>query len=150
MNYFLHGFCDEVCATLCPPMEKRGEMDGTPGLLKKLEAMGMGSLRSPARRLALGSAGIGAFHKMIDPDVSVGRALAGGAALTGGGLAGEAIAKNLRMGGKGRTGLSMVGSILAARALRSRDKGKKKARARARREAREKMIEEHMARSKKR
>ena len=133
---FLSGFCDEVCARLCSPMAKEADMDASPGLLKKLESLGLGSLKSPAKRIAVGAGGIGLFHKLVDPDVGIGRAVAGGAALTGGGMLGARIGRKLKMGGRGRTALSLLGSVVAGRAVRNRDKAKHRRRSQARREAR--------------
>jgi hypothetical protein len=131
-------------AWLAPHLAKKADVDaaGGPGLKKKLEALGLKKFKGPAGRLAGSTAGVAAFHKMVDPDVGVGQALGSGLALTGGGMAGEQIAKNLKMGVKGKTGLSVLGSILAMRALRNRSKKKAKDRKSARKAAREKMVED--------
>lgn len=142
MDNFLNGFCDELTKT--------ADVDGMPGVGKQIkELLGTpsgGRAKRQALRLGGNAAGIAALHKMIDPDVGLGSALGSGLAITGGGAAGRAIAGNLGTGARGKAGLSVLGSVIAARALRNRQKRKKKDKAEARRQAREDLMMDHIAR----
>jgi hypothetical protein len=110
---FHDAFADELVKVAAPPLRARI----TPEMAAKL--------KSGAGRFASGTALAALFQGLIDPDVSGGRALAGGAALTGGGMGGGALAKRIGLGSKGQGALSLLGSITALRALRKREKAGK-------------------------
>jgi hypothetical protein len=158
MNHFHAAFLDEVSSTLFTPMAKsaspgrvaramaktaEGDAAGSHSLKKRIDALGVGKFKRPLARLAGSTAGIAAFHKMVDPDVGLGSALGGGLALTGGGMAGEQVAQNLKLGPRGKAGLSILGSVLALRALRNRAKRKAQEEADSRRRARARILSEH-------
>jgi hypothetical protein len=81
-------------------------------------------------RIARGGLVLGAMHKVLDPDVSVREAVTGGAALTGGGMLGSHVARKLKMGTLGGMGTSLLGSLLAQKAMRALNEKKRDKRAR--------------------
>jgi hypothetical protein len=142
MENFLRGFCDELTKT--------ADVDGMPGVGKQIkELLGTPSgsrAKRQALRLGGNAAAIAALHKMINPDVSLGSAIGSGLAITGGGSAGQAVGRHMGVGSRGKAGLSVLGSVVAARALRNRQKRKTKDKAEARRQAREDLMMDHIAR----
>ncbi|MBW2288652.1 MAG: hypothetical protein JRG90_12600 [Deltaproteobacteria bacterium] len=110
---FHESFADELVKIAAPPISKK---QIPPELLAKI--------KRGAGRFASGTALAALFHGLIDSEVSGGRAVAGGAALTGGGMAGGALGKKIGMGGRGQGVASLLGSIAGLRALRNREKSK--------------------------
>ena len=113
MDNFLSGFADEL---LSGGHVKEG-LD--PAARNEILRRNRGLIRG-----AGGTLGAGLLYKMMDPDVSLGRAITTGGALTGGGMLGRHVARSAGLGNMGRGMAGLVGSIAGVRALRRLSKKK--------------------------
>lgn len=109
----LDAFADELVKVGAPQITQRKV---SPELIAKIKR-GTG-------RFAGGTALAALFQGLINPDVSSGRALARGASITGGMMAGGALAKKIGLGRRGQNLLSLLGSVAALRTLLKYEKAK--------------------------
>lgn len=116
MDAFRAGFMNELVAGFEPFIKQALGDDSD---LSKL-------VGEHAGRFARGTLGSGLLYKIVDPEVTTGEALRTGAAVTGGGMAGSAAARKLKLGALAGGGLSLLGSAAGAKVMRMLEGSKKK------------------------